>query len=187
MRTSAVTAAIGLALAATAIGAGGCGKGDARPALLPAEDPRVPERQAAWMKRLTVPTGYDPSTGFIVARRVTALPAELHDGPTLREAVERGRAEGRAVVVFATADRCGPCQQFKLDAVRDERVREFLRTGPAIASHIEVDKDPGAATEILGSRGIPITYWIENGEVKDKLEGQRSGDVLLAWLQERAK
>lgn len=142
----------------------------------------MPESTRAWMQRLTVPTGYDPGTGFIVARRVTPLPPVLAMGPSLEEAVARGRATGTPVVAFATADRCGPCQQFKLDALSDPRVVRRLERGDLIAAHIEIDREPVAADAILGSRGIPVSYRIEGGAVVARLAGQRSADELLAWL-----
>lgn len=144
----------------------------------------IPAATRAWMDRLTVAHEYDPATGFIVAREVVALPPAIATAPPLREAVAIGRETGRPVVVFATADRCAPCQQYKRDAINDDRVIRALASGPAIATHIEVDRDPDAARSILGGPAIPMTYLIRDGEIVASLRGQRSADELLAWLFE---
>ncbi len=154
----------------------------------PSEQPEVRSEQAppaniqAWMDRLTVSHEYDPETGFIVAREVVTLPTVLRDGPSLEQAVRDGERTGRPVVVFATADRCAPCQQFKLDALNNPAVVRRLGAPDLIATHIEVDREHESAVRILGSAGIPVTYLIVDGEVVDRLPGQRSAKELLAWL-----
>lgn len=147
----------------------------------------IPEATKKWMDRLTVKTEYDPKTGFIVAREVVPLPKELRDGPALEAAVEQGREAKTPVLVFATADRCGPCQQYKKDAINDARVVEMMRSGSVIATHVEVDQEKDAAIRVLGAGGrmIPMTYWIVDGNVVGTLRGQRSADDLLKWIEER--
>lgn len=136
----------------------------------------------AWMDRLTVAHEYDPETGFIVARETVSLPPLLAGAPPLPEAVAEGTRSGRPVVVFATADRCAPCQQYKKDALNNAAVIERLSRSGVIATHIEVDREPVAANEILGSQAIPMTYLLRDGVVAATLRGQRSADDLLRWL-----
>jgi thioredoxin-like negative regulator of GroEL len=134
------------------------------------------------MDRLTVKNRYDPATGFIVAEEVIALPAVLRDAPPLDEAVERARSAGVPVVVFATADRCAPCQQFKKDVLNDAGVIERLGSARAVATHLEVDRRPDLADRYLGGRAIPMTYLLVDGRVKSTLRGQRSAAEMLEWL-----
>jgi hypothetical protein len=141
-----------------------------------------PERIRAWMDRLTVPHRYDPATGFIVAERVTDLPPMLAEGPSLDEAVARSASAGDVLFVFATADRCAPCQQFKLDALNDERVIAALAEPGVLATHVEVDREPDAARRHLGSLAIPVTYALRDGVVVDRLPGQRSAADVLAFM-----
>lgn len=152
-------------------------------ALDPAEPPPAIR---AWMDRLTVATAYDPVTGFIVAREQIALPAVLRDAPPLAEAIEIGITSGRPVVVFATADRCGPCQQFRKDALNDPRVIELLASGRVIGVHLEVDREGELADRHLGSRAIPASWLIERGSVASVLRGQRSAEDLLAWIERQS-
>lgn len=143
----------------------------------------IPERVRAWMDTLTVPSRYDPATGFIVAEEVTALPPVFTKGDDIASAVERAHAEGQRVIAVATADRCAPCQQYKLDALNDPRVIERLAAGDIVAVHIEVDRQPELARALVGSLGIPMTYELANDGPLRTLRGQRTGDELLAFLQ----
>jgi thioredoxin-like negative regulator of GroEL len=134
------------------------------------------------MDQLTVDHRYDPETGFIVAREVVALPSVLADGPSLADAVVQSRETNTLLIVFATADRCAPCQQYKKDALNDPRVIRRLMRDDVLATHIEVDRDPAAAQKYLGSAAIPMTYLLRHGEVVETLPGQRSADTLYEWL-----
>ena len=142
-----------------------------------------PPRIQAWMDTLTVEHAYDPETGFIVAREVVELPPVIASSPPVDEAIRQGAAESRMVVVFATADRCAPCQQYKLSALNDPAVIEALSQPGLLATHVEVDRDPELAEASLGSLGIPMTYLFRDGEQVSVLRGQRSAEDLLAWLE----
>lgn len=152
-------------------------------AVAPAEPPPAIR---AWMERLTVATAYDPVTGFIVAREQIALPAVLRDAAPLPEAVGSGVVSGRPVIVFTTADRCGPCQQFRKDALNDPRVVALLESGRVIGVHLEVDRQGELADEYLASRAIPASWRIEGAKVAGVLRGQRSAEDLLAWLERQS-
>lgn len=149
-----------------------------------AATPAPPPAIQAWMDSLTIDHEYDPATGFIVAREVIALPPVLANAPRLPEAVAQSAQANRPLIVFATADRCAPCQQYKKDALTDQFVIARLSASPALATHIEVDREPDAAEEFLGSRAIPMTYLLRDGAVVATLRGQRSAADLLDWLDE---
>jgi hypothetical protein len=148
----------------------------------PSSETAPPPNIQAWMDRLTVAHAYDPTTGFIVAKEVVTLPPPLAEGPSLDDAVAIADREGRTLIVFATADRCAPCQQFKRDALNDPRVVARLGDPSIVATHVEVDREPDAATRILGSRGIPVTYALRDGRVVARLPGQRSADAVIAFI-----
>jgi hypothetical protein len=141
-----------------------------------------PARIREWMDRLTVDHEYDPETGLIVAREVIELPEVISSGPPLEEAIRVGAAESRGVLVFATADRCAPCQQYKKSALNDSTVIATLRESGLVVTHVEVDREPEMAEAVLGSRAIPMTYLLRDGEVVSVLRGQRSAAELLEWL-----
>ena len=141
-----------------------------------------PPAVRAWMDRLTVAHSYDPNTGFIVAREVVPLPPLIAEAPPLDAAVGAAGAE-RTVVVFATADRCAPCQQYKRDALNDPAVIARLSDARFLPTHVEVDRSPELADTYLGVRSIPMTYALREGKVVSTLRGQRSAADLLAWLE----
>lgn len=140
-----------------------------------------PPAVQAWMDRLTVPHQYDPTTGFIVAREVTPLPPLLEGAPPLDAAIAQA-ASSRTVIVFVTADRCAPCQQFKRDALNDAAVIARLSDARFLPAHLEVDRSPQLAETYLGTTSIPMTYALRGGTVVAQLSGQRSAEDLLAWI-----
>ena len=102
----------------------------------------------AWMDRLTVPHFYDPATGFIVARETTALPPLLSNAPPLDEAIAEA-GEERLVIVFVTADRCAPCQQYKQPSSRGSPIRDGCRR---ILKSIDRPNSPTRISARVGSR-----------------------------------
>jgi len=146
---------------------------------------KPPPAMRAWMDRLTVAHRWDPVTGFLVAEEVIALPDVLSRGPDLAEAVDAATRLGLPLIVFATADRCAPCQQYRKDALHDARVVAVLSSGRVIAAHVEVDRQGELADRYLGSRGIPMTWRLDAGTVTGEFRGQRSADALLQWLNEQ--
>jgi thiol:disulfide interchange protein len=140
-----------------------------------------PPKIKAWMDRLTVAHEYDPKTGFIAAREVVALPPLIADAPPLDAAVKQAGGD-RVVVVFVTADRCAPCQQYKRDALNDASVIARLSDARFLPTHLEVDRSAALADAYLGTRSIPMTYALRNGKVIAELRGQRSAADLVAWI-----
>ena len=140
-----------------------------------------PPRVKAWMDRLTVKHEYDPTTGFIVARETVALPPLIGDAPPLDAAIAQA-GSARTVIVFVTADRCAPCQQYKRDALNDPTVIARLSDARFLPTHLEVDRSPALADAHLGTRSIPMTYALRDGKVTAELRGQRSAADLLAWI-----
>ncbi len=150
-----------------------------------AADAQPPERIQAWMDTLTIPHHYDPETGFIVADEVTELPGVFVTGDDIAPAVKQARAAGKRVIVVATADRCAPCQQYKLDALNNHFVVNRLKQSDIVAVHLEVDRQPELARELVGSLGIPMTYELGSEESEGPvrtLRGQRSAKDLMDFL-----
>ena len=140
-----------------------------------------PPRVKAWMDRLTVKHEYDPTTGFIVARETVALPPLIGDAPPLDAAIAQA-GSARTVIVFVTADRCAPCQQYKRDALNDPTVIARLSDARFLPTHLEVDRSPALADAHLGTRSIPMTYALRDGKITAELRGQRSAADLMAWI-----
>jgi len=185
MQSTLPAAVLGLLLLGPMLFAAGCSQSrppspEARGSADVAAAAPPPEIRA-WMDRLTVPHEYDPKTGFIVARETIKLPPLLANAPRLDAAVASAGSD-RIVVAFATADRCAPCQQFKRDALNNASVIARLSEARFLPTHVEVDRSPELANDILGTRSIPMTYALRDGKVIATLRGQRSAADLLAWL-----
>ena len=148
-----------------------------------AADSAPPPAIRAWMDRLDVEHEYDPETGFIVAREVIGLPDIIASGPAAADAVDATRNSETIAVIFATADRCAPCQQYKKSALNDPEVIELLGRPGFVTTHVEVDREPETAERILGSLAIPMTYAFRDGQIVDGLRGQKSAEELRAWLR----
>lgn len=113
---------------------------------------------------------------------VAPVPAMFDKTVTLEAGEARAAKEGKVVFAFATADWCGPCQQFKRDALADARVEEWVRAR-ATPVYIDVDERADEA-ERLSVSSIPAVYVLRDGRVLAKREGVLSAKDLLAMLQE---
>lgn len=112
------------------------------------------------------PTPFEPTVGVELAR-------------------SRARESGKPVLVFATADWCGPCRVFKSGTLAQAGVRQAVKelTEPA---YLDIDKDkPGAMN--LGVRGIPSLILLRGDTIVAVRTGAPTAPDLIAWLRENAK
>jgi thioredoxin 1 len=122
--------------------------------------------------------------------RGTPLPEYfLKPARTLEQALDESRRTGRPVFALATADWCGPCQEFKAGGLRDERVARWVAEH-AVPVHLDVTSDhsPGAEPAArLGVRSIPAIFLIRDGETVGSHSGALGGSDLLKWLETFSK
>lgn len=113
----------------------------------------------------------------------TADMPELFDPTvTYEDATQRAAESGKPVLVFATADWCGPCQTFKKGALKDASVVDFAtsRTEPV---YLDVDAHPELARQ-FGVQGIPAMMMVRDGQIVDRFVGVRSAAATVAWLDQ---
>ncbi len=96
------------------------------------------------------------------------------------DAAARAAQSGKPVLVFATADWCGPCQTFKRGALKDKSVIAFAteNTEPV---YLDVDVD-GELAQQFGVQGIPAMMIVRDGQVVDRVVGVKTAPALLAWM-----
>lgn len=120
--------------------------------------------------------------GFAMRGRGAApIPPAFDATVTLAQAAAAAKAANQPVLVFATADWCGPCQMLKRGALADARVTDAIK-GATQPVYLDVDKSRDQATE-LGVRSIPVLILMRDDKTVDRLEGVHDADGVLAWLQ----
>ena len=105
------------------------------------------------------------------------------------QAKEAAASTNRPVLVFATADWCGPCQSMKATTLADESVQARLQE-VAVPYKLDVtdmrqmsDAD-GALAQSLGVSSIPAFYIVDaNGGVRAQTGGLQGKDSFLSWLE----
>jgi len=117
-------------------------------------------------------------------RRTAPLPPVFSDRLTMRQAASRSAESGKPVLVFATADWCGPCQQFKRTTLVDQRVEAEIREH-FIPVYLNVDMEQDAAA-VLSIHSIPASVILRDGSNVARLEGAVPGEQYLAWLSSNA-
>ncbi len=113
-------------------------------------------------------------------RRTAPLPPVFADRLTIRQAAARSAETGRPVLVFATADWCGPCQQFKRTTLVEERVEAMINER-FVPVYLNVDLEQDAAAS-LGIRSIPASIVLRADQPAARLEGAVGAEQYLAWL-----
>lgn len=123
--------------------------------------------------------------GSLVGRGSAAPIPPLFDGSVaLSESERLAEQKNRVVLVYATADWCGPCQAFKSSTLVDPRVEEWVGAN-AVPVYLNVDHEPTDA-ERFSIVSIPSTILLRNGRVLGKLQGAVGSDEYLEWLKATA-
>lgn len=104
----------------------------------------------------------------------------VFDARPYADARAAAAAEGRVLVVKATATWCGPCREMDRTTWRDERVEAWFKEH-GIAVAVDVDAEESTA-HALGVEAMPTMIAFRNDVEVDRVVGYRSADDLLAWL-----
>lgn len=99
----------------------------------------------------------------------------------LADAQDASAASGKPVLVFATADWCGPCQRLKRGALSDVEVAKRIEA-KTIPVYLDVTDGVPPEAAGLGIDGIPALIVLEDGRVVSRLVGLHSAAELEAWL-----
>lgn len=116
----------------------------------------------------------------IAGSSVAPMPAVFDPNVTFEEASERAASSDKPVLVFATADWCGPCQTFKRGALKDAAVIDLITTQTEPV-YVDIDEHPELASS-LGVQGIPAVIIVRDGKVTAHISGAVSAPALLTWL-----
>jgi thiol:disulfide interchange protein len=91
----------------------------------------------------------------------------------------------KQVLVYFTADWCGPCQEMKRTVFADDEVERALRFHVPV--RIDVDQQPVLAKK-YGATSIPHFILIDgDGEVEQSASGKMSSQEFIAWVKRGSK
>lgn len=112
---------------------------------------------------------------------VAPVPSAFASGLTLEQAIERSTGSGKAVLVLATADWCGPCQRFKRGPLSEAAVAEYIGENFEPV-YLDVDQQ-GALASKLEVESVPALRVLQPGRSPARLDGYAETDRLIDWLK----
>ncbi|GJQ30394.1 MAG: hypothetical protein HBSAPP03_22780 [Phycisphaerae bacterium] len=123
--------------------------------------------------------------GYTAIARRNTMPEVFAQALTLDQAEARSRDTGMPVLVFATADWCSPCAEFKRGALRHREVQQWIRenTIPVLVEMNDRNASPPEA-ERLKVWSLPTMLVLRDGKETARLDKVVPKDALLAWLAE---
>jgi thiol:disulfide interchange protein len=110
-----------------------------------------------------------------------AIPTGFDPAMTIDSARSAALADGRPILVFATADWCGPCQQFKRGTLSTASVTQALQS-KVHAVYLDIDRAQQQAGQ-MNIAGVPtlILYDKSGREIRRQVGGL-SESAMLAFL-----
>lgn len=116
----------------------------------------------------------------LLRSRTAPIPPVFSERLTYAQGLERAATSGKPLLVFATADWCGPCQSFKRSTLVEPEVESLIRDR-FIPVYLNIDENQDAAASLAIHR-IPASVVLKDGRPAGKLEGAVTGAEYVAWL-----
>jgi thiol:disulfide interchange protein len=102
-------------------------------------------------------------------------------GAEFRQAQEESFRSGKPLLIYFTAEWCGPCQQMRRTTWADPGVEQALRA--YVTVKVDVDQNPQLA-ERFGATAIPaFTLMDKDGRTTKSTAGYMSAEEFIRWLK----
>lgn len=121
----------------------------------------------------------------MVMRNSSPMPTAFDKTVTLAQATSQAAQTGKPVLVFATADWCGPCQSFKKNALKDKTVEQWI-TINTHAVYLDCTKAVPDEAKDLPINALPTLLLLRNGKPVASLEGAEPTKTVIAWFEANA-
>ncbi len=123
--------------------------------------------------------------GYVAIAKRNTMPEVFAKAQSLDQAEARSKDTGMPVLVFATADWCTTCAEFKRGALRSDKVQQWIR-GNTIPVLVEMNKkdDPPPEAERLSVMALPTLVLMRGGKEVARLDKKVPEAALMAWLGE---
>lgn len=123
--------------------------------------------------------------GYVTIAKRNTMPEVFAKAQSLDQAEARSKDTGMPVLVFATADWCVTCAEFKRGALRSESVQRWIRenTIPVLVEMNDKDSPPPEA-ERLRIWSLPTLVLMRGGVEVARLDKKVPQDALMTWLSE---
>lgn len=124
---------------------------------------------------------------YVAISRRSPMPEVFATSLSMEQAEVKSREMGMPVLVFASADWCGPCTQFKRGALKDEAVTRWIRenTVPVLVEMNDRNAPPPEA-ERLRISSLPTLAMYRDGVEVGRLSENAPKEKVLAWLGEHS-
>ncbi len=123
---------------------------------------------------------------FLVSLTILALNAsELKHADSYPDALEKGIAQNKAVVLFAHSPFCPYCRKMEADTLSDEKVIDYLNKNFIFVTvDLSLSMDIEDVPEKFLPQGTPTTYVINpnNQELLYSLRGYKSPESFLGRI-----
>lgn len=123
---------------------------------------------------------------LLILQRVGGGPAPtpevFRNAAGVDQAIARGTSESRPVLLFATADWCGPCQDFKRRVLADKEVSERIARD-FVPTLLDLTQPNAEMSERFRIFGLPSTVVLWEGRMVARLEGNVPKDAYTSWLE----
>jgi thiol:disulfide interchange protein len=136
--------------------------------------------------RVTVGNNVTLAGGAELAGDPAKHPVAFKPSYTLDEASTQSTATGKPVLLFFTAEWCGPCQSMKNGALADASVAKQVQA-LSLPVFIDCTASMPSLGSTLGVKGYPTLMLVKGGKELSRITGGVGAGAVSDWLAKHAQ